>query len=518
MTKNPLVLIFDIGTQSTRALVFDQQGNLVAKTKWEAPLYLADIDCRAEKRCEDYWKEISAVSRQMMLELGERWNDLIAVSVTAIRNSLVFLDENNEQTRNAILWLDKREVNCPDKLPLMHRMLYALVGMSEVVRVSRKTTYVNWVRVNQPEVWERTKKVVMPSAYFNYRLTGKLIDSKASQAAKFPYNYRKRTWMSKRALNYPVFGCDLDKMCDLAEPGEILGQITEEAGKATGLPVGLPVIAAGADKACETLGCGCIDSKCASISLGTAASVEITTKRYVEPETFMPAYTSVIRQCYNPEIQIFRGYWMVSWFKKELALHEVQEAERLGVDVEKILDEKLLRVPPGSDGLILQPLWGPGLKNPAAKGAVVGFSDVHSRIHMYRAVIEGIGYALLDGLENLEMRAGVKVERCGVSGGGSQSDIVCQITADIFHRPIYRVQTSETSGLGAAILCFVGMRQFKDLDQAVEAMVHKTDEFLPNEENHKVYRNFYTHAYKKMARALKPINDELYMLLGQNRK
>lgn len=517
MTKEPLILVFDIGTQSTRALVFDKKGNLVAKTKIEVPLYLSDIDCRAEKSCDEYWREISEVSRLLKAELKERWDDIAAVSVTAIRNSLMFLDKDFRQTRNAILWLDKREVNCPDKLPLLNRMLYSLVGMSETARVSRKTCCINWVRVNQPDVWAKTEKVVMPSAYFNYRLTGKLIDSKASQAAKFPYDYRKRDWMSKHALNYPVFGCETAKMCTLAEPGEILGYISPQAARETGLPENLPVIAAGADKACETLGCGCVDPDTASISLGTAASVEITTKRYIEPETFMPAYTSVMPGKYNPEIQIFRGYWMVSWFKKELALHEVLEAEKLGCDVEKILDAKLLRIPPGSEGLILQPFWGPGLKTPAAKGAVIGFSDVHSRIHMYRAVIEGIGYALLDGLENLEARAGAHVERCGVSGGGSTSDIVCQITADIFNRPIFRVQTGETSGLGAAILSFVGLGIYDDLDTAVKAMVHKKDEFMPNAENHKVYRRFYAHVYKKMARTLKPLNDELYELLGQNR-
>lgn len=517
MQSQPLALVFDIGTQSTRAILFDQQGDIVAKAKKEEPLYLSDVDCRAEKPCDVFWSGICSVSQQLRgMVTAEQWQSIAAVSVTSIRNSLVFLDKDNNPTRNAILWLDKREVECPDPLPLFNRMLYALAGMSETVKVSRRTTYANWVRVNEPQVWAKTAKVVMPSAWFQYCLTGRLADSKAGQAAKIPYDYRHRRWMSKHALNYPIFGCEVDKMCELVEPGEVLGHITPEASQATGIAVGTPVIAAGADKACETLGCGCIVAHKASISLGTAASVEITTRRYVEPETFMPAYTSVAPDCYNPEIQIFRGYWMVSWFKKQYAVQETQLAQQLGVSAESLLDRKLEEIPPGSNGLVLLPSWGPGLKTPEAKGAIVGFSDVHTRMHIYRAIIEGIAYGLLDGLENLESRAMTHVDRCSISGGGSNSDIVCQITADIFGREIYRVQTYETSGLGAAILCFRAIGTYRDLQTAVDRMVHETTVFRPDPARQAIYRSYYTRVYKKLTRQLKPLNDELYQLLKRH--
>lgn len=518
MTQQPLALVFDIGTQSTRAILFDACGRIVGKAKLEEPLYLSDTDCRAEKSCAAYWDGICKVSRMLREQVApQQWDAIGAVSVTSIRNSLMFLDRDGNPTRDAILWLDKREAECPDPLPLGRRFLYSLVGMSETVRVSRRTSYTNWVRLNQPDVWARTAKVVMPSAWFTFMMTGRLADSKAGQAAKFPYDYRRRTWMSKHALTFPVFGCELDKMCELVEPGEVIGHITPLASEQTGIAAGVPFVATGADKACETLGCGCIGPHKASISLGTAASVEITTKRYVEPETFMPAYTSVARDCYNPEIQIFRGYWMVSWFKKQYAVQETEQAKAQGVSVESLLDRRLQEIPPGSDGLVLLPQWGPGLKTPEARGAIVGFSDVHTRMHIYRAIIEGIAYGLLDGLENLESRALTKIRACSVSGGGSNSDIVCQITADIFGRELYRVQTYETSGLGAAIMCFVSMGVYADLDEAVDRMVHVQDRFVPDPERHKAYRTFYTQVYKRLSRQLKPINDELYSIFGRQR-
>lgn len=89
-------------------------------------------------------------------------------------------------------------------------------------------------------------------------------------------------------------------------------------------------------------------------------------------------------------------------------------------------------VPAGSDGLILQPFWSPGTSNPEAKGAVIGFADYHTRVHVYRAIIEGIGFALYDALKSMEKRAGYDIKRIMVSGGGANSEEVCQITADLF--------------------------------------------------------------------------------------
>ena len=181
-----LVLVFDVGTQSTRALAFDCRGELVDKVRREEPPYISKNDNRAEKDINELWTGICAVSKQLKERLGSRWRDIAAVTVTSIRNTLFFLDKDGAPTRDAILWMDKREVECPDPLPLWKRFIYSAVGMGEVVRVQRRTSYTNWVRVNQPEVWQKTAKVVMPTAWYHFKLTGRLADSTAGQAARFP--------------------------------------------------------------------------------------------------------------------------------------------------------------------------------------------------------------------------------------------------------------------------------------------------------------------------------------------
>ncbi len=517
--KEPLALVFDVGTQSTRALLFNKKGDLIKKIKVEEDLYISKEDNYAEKSCVETWDGICEVSKQLKDSVApEVWQDIVVVSVTTIRNSLAYLDKYYQPTRNTIMWLDKREVECEKKLPLLNRALYKLVGMDESVRVMRKTGNTNWVRENQPEVWARTAKICMISAYFNYRLTGRLADSKAAQSAKLPYNYKKRKWHTHKELNYPIFGCDISKMCELVEPGDTIGYITKKTSEETGLKVGLPVIASGADKHCETIGTGCFDTTLGSLSFGTATCIEITTDKYIEPGSFMPAFTAAYPGKFNPEIQAYRGFWMVSWFKHQFAQIEQIEAKEKGISVEQLLDEKLLQVPLGCNGLILQPFWGPGLCTPEAKGAIIGFSDEHTRMYIYRAIIEGLGYCMLDGLEVLEKRAKCKVGSLAVSGGGSQSNIICQIMADIFGRRIFRVQTYETSGLGAALISFVGINEFETFEDARESMVHQTVEFLPNQANHTRYMQYFNRVYKKMYKCMKPMYDELYDILGDNRK
>jgi sugar (pentulose or hexulose) kinase len=303
-------------------------------------------------------------------------------------------------------------------------------------------------------------------------------------------------------------------MPELVDAGEPMGTVSAQAARETGIPEGMPVIAAGSDKGCETLGVGCIDETSVSLSFGTTATAQTTSRRYFEPIPFMPPYPASIKQSYNPEVEIFRGYWMVSWFKKEFAAREAVEAEQRGVLPEVVLDEHLNDIPPGSQGLMLQPYWGPGLKMPEAKGSMIGFGDVHTRAHIYRAIIEGIGYGLLEGVERIERKSGVKVTRVMVSGGGSQSDAICQITADLFNRPVVRSETYETSGLGAAINGFVGIGVYATHEEAVKNMVHWNGTFLPQAEAARIYHDLYTHVYKHIYQALRPLYREIQRITG----
>lgn len=209
---------------------------------------------------------------------------------------------------------------------------------------------------------------------------------------------------------------------------------------------------------------------------------------------------------------------MITWFKNEFAHKEVKTAEINGTSPEAELDNLLIQSPPGAMGLIVQPYWGPGLDHPDAKGAMIGFGDVHTKAHVYRAVIEGLGYALLDGLHTLEKRGKTKIIKAAVSGGASQSDQICQISADIFNIPMVRGKTTETSGLGAAIVTAAGVGIHSSISEAIDKMVHYDTAFEPNPDTVKLYGELYSQVYKKIYNALKPLYKNIKDITGYPEK
>ena len=269
---------------------------------------------------------------------------------------------------------------------------------------------------------------------------------------------------------------------------------------------------------CETLGAGVTNQKMVSLSFGTTATVQTTSQKYFEAIPFMPPYPAPVPGCYNPEVEIFRGFWMISWFKQEFAHKEVQEAHQLGIVPEEVLNRCLERTSPGAMGLVVQPYWGAGLDHPDAKGAMIGFGDVHTKDHIYRAVIEGLGFALFEGMEKIQKKGKIRVEKATVSGGASQSDEICKITADIFNLPMVKGQTHETSGLGVAILTAIGVGIYPGIDQAVANMVRIKTVFEPDPKNVILYEQLYSKVYQKMYKALAPLYSQIQEITGYPEK
>jgi sugar (pentulose or hexulose) kinase len=279
--------------------------------------------------------------------------------------------------------------------------------------------------------------------------------------------------------------------------------------------VGLPVVAAAADKACEIIGAGAITPDVGALSYGTTATINITTPRYVESKGLPPPYPALLPGQFNTEVQIFRGYWLVRWFKEQFGHPEVAEAQAAGVPPEALFDRLVAGTPPGSQGLMVQPYWTPGVRNPGpeARGAMIGFSDVHTRAHVYRAILEGLAYALREGKERIEKASGTPITSLRVAGGGSQSDAAMQLTADVFGLPAARPHTHETSGLGAAIAAAVGLGLYRDYPSAVAGMTRIGRQFEPIPANQALYAALYREIYLDMYGRLGPLYEQLRRIL-----
>ena len=506
MSNNPLVLTIDFGTQSLRTALINKKGEIESLVKNAyMPPYFSKENGYAEQRPDFYYEHLIECLKELCEKSKDKLNRIIGCTMACFRDSSVQLDDNNKPVRDTILWLDQRMAKAKEKIPTLYNILFKVVGMGDTIKLNRSRTPAHWIKENEPDVWSKTKKYVNISTYLTYKITGNLTDSAACLTGHFPINFKKRKWDGQKALKGCIFGIPDNMLFPLKQPGEEIGIIKDELADLVGLPKGIKMYASGSDKACETIGLGALSDEIGAISYGTASTIEVSNKKYHEPEPFLPAYPAAVPGWYNMEVQIYRGFWMLSWFTKNFASELIDEAKIQKMAVEEILNRDLERIPPGCDGLVLQPYWGPGLRRPLAKGGIVGFSDVHTREHLYRAIVEGIAYALREGLESIEKSQRHKVKELRISGGGSQSDAICQITADIFGLPVSRVQTYETTSLGAAITVFAATKEFNSVEEAIKAMSHKTTTFSPNEVAHQQYESLYKKVYLQMYPRLKRV-------------
>lgn len=512
--KKECVISIDAGSQSIRASLIDFQGNILKIIKNEIEPYYSLNPGWAEQDPEYFWKVLAQTCRKLMSSLPVNKDAILGITLTTQRNTMISLDSAGKPLRPAIVWMDRRKAKPESWPPLYMDIPMRLLKLHDVAMYAIMECEANWIYQNQRDIWDKTDKFLFLSGYLTYKLCGDFVDSTGNQVGYVPFDYKKHRWADKSDFKWKMFHIEKEHLPRLVKPSGIMGQISKKASKETGIPEGLPLFAAAADKACEVLGSGCLTPEIACLSFGTTATIETTNRNYVEIIPFLPSYPSAVPGSYNTEVMIYRGYWMVSWFKNEFCHNEVNIARKKTIAPEILLDQMAGSIPPGSMGLMLQPFWSPGVKmpGPEAKGSIIGFGDVHTRAHVYRAILEGLSYALKEGAIRTEKKNKTKIEKLMVSGGGSQSRTAMQLTADIFNMPAEKPHTYETSALGAAIDAAVGLGIFSDFKSAVKSMTRTGETYVPIKENTKIYEDLFNNVYMQMYKKMKPLYEDIQLI------
>ncbi len=503
---NSYFLALDYGTQSVRALVFDAKGTLIAKAQRRVESHIFANDASAEQSPQYCYNQLVAVIRQLFEDNKIEPEQLSGITLTTQRACILLFDKDAKPISNLYMWSDRRLV--VGKLPKMSwyfRLMFKFAGLSRRMEFLRRAAKVNYLQENHSELIQGADKIGMLSGYLISRITGKLVDSKASQVGYLPFDYKGLGWAKPSSWRWQALACTREQMLPLVEAGTNLGAISPSFAADTGLPVELEFVTSGADKACEVFSTLSSSSKVMSVSLGSAATVCIETKGYQEAYRYMPAFPSINPAHYLCEIAIERGFWLLSWFINEFGQQEQAEASRLGLTSEEYICRIIQDIPPGCDGLLLSPTWAQGViyPGPEARGVMVGFTPEHSRKHLYRACIEGILFSLKAAMERLESKVCLSAEKVRVSGGGAQSDIIMQMAADIFAKPTERIHLYEASGLGAAICLATGLGHYQDLNHAREQMVKSGDRFEPSN-NSVQYQSLYR-VHRKIYPSIQPL-------------
>jgi sugar (pentulose or hexulose) kinase len=510
------ILAIDVGTQSVRALVFDPRGTLVAHAKIPIEPYVSPQPGWAEQDAELYWRAIGNACAALWAGGVVRRDAIAGVALTTQRATIVVTDADGTPLRPAIVWLDQRRAEGVAPIGGITGLAFRALGVRGTVAAFQADCEASWLKANEPATWGGIRRYLFLSGFLTHRLTGRFVDSIGSQVGYVPFDYKMLRWAKAGDWRWAAVPIDPAWLPELVPPGGRLGELTPAAATVVGLSAGTPVIAAAADKACEVIGSGALEPHIGSLSYGTTATINTTQRRYVESVPLVPPYPAAVPGSYSLEVQVYRGFWLVDWFKREFGAFEVAEGASRGVAAESLFDELVRSTEPGSMGLILQPTWTPGVRIPGreAKGAMIGFGDVHTRAHVYRAILEGLAYALREGGERAAARARVPLRELRVSGGGAQSRAAVELTADIFGLPVGRPHTHETSGLGAAIDATVGLGLQPSIEVAVDEMTRVVETVDPDPERQRLYGELYRRVYRKMYARLKPLYEEIMAITG----
>ena len=436
------LLAIDGGSQSTKVSVVDETGAVHAAA--QAPLrpYQLGTDGQATHPDDDLWDTLALAARQALAAFAGDPAEIVAVGLCSIRFCRVMVGADGRLAEPVLSWMDTR-VSQP------------LGAVDSVVEL-----------------------VTSASGYLTVRLTGNRRDSAASYQGMWPKDPASGRWSTDPA-ELERTGMPVRLLSDLVEPGDLLGQITPEAARETSIPAGLPVYATANDKAVEALGSGLLDAGPMLLSLGTyIAAMTVGEDPARRDDRYWVNTASVPGRYLYESGGIRRGMWTVSWLR-----HLVSAAAPDHVDqraVQKWLDDGALLVSPGSGGLLTVPDWlAPG-HAPYRRGTILGLDGSHGPHHLYRSILEGIALTMRGHTDAMEDALGRTPRRLVVSGGGSRSDLMMQVVADVFGRPAERTAVPDAAGTGAAICAAVGHGVYPGFEAAVAAMVRRGDEFAPD--------------------------------------
>jgi xylulokinase len=487
------VLGIDVSTTATKALIVDGDGQVVAVAATEYP-FDTPHPLWSEQDPAIWWYAAIQSIRQVLAQSKLDPKAIAAVGLTGQMHGLVLLDQTGAVLRPAILWNDQRTgAQCDE--------IRARVGKAEFIRITGNDALTGftapkilWVREEEPEVFARAAKFLLPKDYLRYRLTGDFATDRAGGAGTVLFDLRTRDWSPDllKRLEIPA-----GFVAPTHEGPQVTGVVSAQAAAATGLAAGTPVVAGGGDQAAGAVGVGAVSEGIVSLALGTSGVVFATVNSpFYDPEGRLHAFCHAVPGRWHLMGVMLAAGGSLRWYRDTLAP---------GVAYDDLL-APAAAIRPGSEGLLYLPyLTGERTPypDPLARGAFVGLTVRHAQPHLTRAVLEGVAFGLRDSFELMKEVGLTQITQVRVSGGGARSALWRQILADVLDAELVTVNTTEGAAYGAAILAGVGAGIWPDVGAACDRLIRITGSAAPDPAAVAAYAPVYA-AYRELYPALRP--------------
>jgi len=473
------LLGIDIGTSGTKGVLMDREGKIYARAGKE---YSIDISQPgwAEQDPQMWWEATIQVIKEVIKKSEVNPKEIRGIGLSGQMHSTVFLDKNLLPFRPAIIWADQRSSSqCKSIYQKISKERFAELTGNPIATGFMCSTLL-WMKENQPEIFDKIYKVILPKDYIRYRLTRNLGVEVTDASSSLLLDIRRRCW-SEELLN--ILGIPFKILPEsVHESQEVAGYLIREVARDTGLLEGIPVVYGGGDQSMQAIGNGVIRPGILSSTIGTGGQLFITLDKFIyDPKLKIHTFCHAVPDTYHLLGAILSAGLSLKWLKENILYTS---------DSYRIFDKEADNIKVGSEGVIFLPyLLGERspYMNPEAKGVFFGLNLKHHRAHLIRSVMEGVVFAFKDCLEVFE-ELGIKIEQVIASGGGAKSKVWRQIQADVFNKEVFSTQSVEQAAMGAAILAGVGVGIYKDVEEGCKKVVkYKGEKIQPISENVHIY-------------------------------
>ena len=477
------LLAHDLGTSGDKATLFTIDGVLVDSCTYEYETKFFNGNW-AEQNPLDWWEAFCETNKRLLK--GRDINQVAGLAFSGQMMGCVCIDNNGEVLRNAIIWADQRSVEEEQmiKSKMDEREFYKIVGHK--ISASYSIEKLMWIRKNEPDIFKRIFKMLLPKDYVIYRLTGEFVTDYSDASGTNAFDLLNHKWSDKII---DITGLDRSLFPDVYPSTHIAGEVSTAISEECGLAPGTKVIIGGGDGVCAAVGAASVKENVAYNYLGSSSWVAYTAKKPVfdeELRTFNWAH--MIPGYYAPTGTMQAAANSYNFIKKILFDEGSIPGNQKNLRVYDLMNHDIRSSKIGANGLLFlpyllgerSPRW-----NPDARGAFIGLKMEHTRGDLIRATVEGILMNLDIILQIFKKES--DITDINVIGGLAQSDTILQILADVYGINVHKLNyLEEATSIGAAIAAGVGSGELKDFTE-VHKFIRLEESIIPNMKNHKEY-------------------------------
>lgn len=495
----------DIGTTSTKAVLFTKKGQVRSQFAVEYPLYTPELGA-AEQDPDEILQAVLTSIREAVRLGNISKNELSHVSFSAAMHSVIAIDEAGTPLTKSITWADQRSEKWAKKLKEEWNGHEIYLRTGTPIHPMSPLAKLVWLRNDHPEVFEKAAKFISIKEYVFHKLFGEYVVDHSIASATGLFNLKNLTW-DEGALT--IAGVSPEQLSRIVPTTEVLRGMKSEVAAVLGISADVPFVVGANDGVLSNLGVNAVQPGVVALTIGTSGAIRTVTDRPVtDPKgrTFCYALTEKHWVIGGP---VNNGGMIMRWLRDELCGEETEEAGLAGMDPYDVITSRIASIKPGSEGVIFHPyltgerapIW-----NGNARGSFFGLGIHHKKEHMMRAVLEGINLNLYTVLLALEEIIGIP-DKIHATGGFARSEVWCQMLSNIFNQQVSIPESVESSCLGAAVLGLYALGEIDSFDVMAE-MVGSTNSYSPEAEAVETYKEL-TPIFIRLSRLFQQEYDEI---------